>query len=460
MAYGILMILALVYLSLLLILLVKVVEGMIRIFGGIGFNRSRHVVDSGLLGTCGLLGCFGGPRKRRRRRSHKRKVPVADISQLQTRDSDLSSYMPPVGGVMIADGTATPPRFLNTESRKDSTHSQPPSVLRPEQANRPYKEEFVDNDDEGYIMGAWQPFPKLSGGYAPAGDGSPISGTNIFGQQKAKRSTGSSTNTASPSGFSRVGGGRAHIDTPYAITTGSTHTFPSIGQQSQTQHSANHSTSALAGQPLYYERSMNETNDDILLETGLAIGDNGLPPGAMQPAHIRTKSQTAIVEDYLPSVPPSSSSMAKSQRQQSQIPLGRPGSARHLSESTFLRPPEAKNATKFTLEADDDDSGDEADHQKKKKPWYHLRRNRPHSSEGRSSTAASSADLGGGRPVDEELGGLDSSSPGAPQTQRSFVVIRKPPGSMGRLNQAGTSSSAGALPGGTYPKASSRPPTR
>ena len=458
MAYGILIILALVYLSLLLMLLVKVVEGMIRIFGGIGFNRSRHVVDSGLLGTCGLLGCFGGPRKRHRRRSHKRKAPMVNASQLQTRDSDLSSYMPPAGGVMPADGTATPPRFLNPGSRKGSTHSHPPSVLKPEQANKPYKEELMDNDDEGYIMGAWQPFPRLSVGHAPVGDGSQIPPSSIFGQQKAKQSTGSSTNTAPPSGFSRVGGGRAHIDTPYAIATGSTHTFPSIGQQSQTQHSANHSTSALAGQPLFYEQDINETNDEIPLEMGLAIGDNGLPPGAMQPAHIRTKSQTAIVEDYLPSVPASSSSMTKSQRQQSQIPLGQPSSTRHLSESTFLRPPDARNATKFTLEADDDDSGDEADQQKKKKPWYHIRRNRPHSAEGRTSTAASTADLGGG-PVDEELGGLISNS-GAPQPQRSFVVIRKPPGSMGRLNQAGASSSAGASPGGTYPRASSRPPTR
>jgi hypothetical protein len=62
--------------------------------------------------------------------------------------------------------------------------------------------------------------------------------------------------------------------------------------------------------------------------------------------------------------------------------------------------------------------------------------------------------------VDEELGGLSLNSSGAPQAQRSFVVIRKPPGSMGRLNQAEASGSSSASPGGTYPRASSRPPTR
>ncbi|KAF8961094.1 hypothetical protein BDZ97DRAFT_1940150 [Flammula alnicola] len=433
-AYGILIILALVYLALVLMLVVKVMEGLIRAFGGVGFDRSQHVIDSGILGACGLLGCCGSRKRRHgRRRSRNRRTAAGSPSQMDG-ESDMSSYLPPAGGVMPG-----------------STHSQPPSVLRPEHANQPYKEE-LDTEDEGYIMGAWQPFPRPSAGYSPVSDGPQTSGLGKFVQQKQsqKPSTGSSASTATPSGFSRVGGGRAHIDTPYAIASGSTHTFPSLGQQSQA--TANHSSSALASsQPLSYEQGVEPDSHDASLsfsnvEVGLAssaaaavaVGSNGLPPGAM-PAHIRTKSQTAIVEDYLPAGP-SSSSTAKQfqQQQQQQQGQGQPSSARQTH---------------------DEDSGDEPDTQKKKKPWYHLRRNRPHSIEGRTaSTAELGAGAGAAPKVEEELGGLGNTA----QPQRSFVVIRKPPGSMGRLNQPTASGSGGdaVAGGGTYPKASSRPPTR
>jgi len=427
-------------------LLSKILEGFIRLFGRIGFDSSRHAVDSGLLGACGLIGCCG-PRKKsgRRHRSNRRRNANHSSSQTQTRDSDLSSYMPPVGGIHPLEGNATPPRLLNADSRKGSAHSQPPSVLKPEHANIPYKEE-LDSDDEGYIMGAWQPFPRP--GYTAVRTG--------VQQQNSRPSVSSSGSVPTSSGFSRVGGGRAHIDSPYAIATGSTQNFPSFGQQSAAQTSGNYSPSALASPPLLFDRDDDEA--PIALSK-VAIGENGLPSGAMQPAHIRTKSQTAIIEDYLPNVSgqASTTSMATNLQQQSQAST--PRRQTHVSEDTFLRPPSALAASKFTLGStgsnnDDDYSGDEHDQQKKKKPWYHLRRNRPHSSEGRTSAA----DLGKGTSVDQELGGLGSRD--APQAQRSFVVIRKPAGSMGRLNQATSDISGANTSSQTYPPASSRPPTR
>ncbi|KAH9482301.1 hypothetical protein JR316_0004399 [Psilocybe cubensis] len=457
-AYGILIILALVYLALIFMLAVKLLEALVRIVGRVGFDRSRHVVDSGLLGACGLLGCCGS-RKRsrrnsRRRHSHRRKMNNTSPSQIQTRDSDLSSYMPPVGGIQPIDGTSTPPRFLNTESRKGSANSQPPSVLRPEHANRPYKEELVDSEDEGYIMGAWQPFPRPASGYTPVSNVPQIGHTP---QPKASPSSNMS-NSVPTSGFSRVGGGRAHIDTPYAINTGSTHTFPSIGQHSQVQPVGNQSTSALGGSPLFYERGM-DSDENIPLSVAnveVAVGVNGLPSGAMMPVHTRTKSQTAII-DYLPSGPASSQSMSRVFQQQQDLGQSSLGPRQtHVSEDTFLRPPEAMAAHKFVVGDndvdDDDDSGDEQNH-KKRKPWYRLRRNRPHSMAGGQ---ASTPNLGKAA-VDEELGGLNTEN--TPQPQKSFVVIRKPPSaSMGRLNAAAPSS--GANTSATYPKASSRPPTR
>lgn len=361
---------------------------------------------------------------------------------------------------MMTDGAATPPRFLNAESRKNSTYSQPPSVLKPEQAFKPYVE--PDNEDEGYIMGAWQPFPRPKAGYTSVGGDPP---------QSPSAAPKPSTPANSSTGFSRIGGGRAHIDTPYAINAGSTHAFPSIGQQStRTQQNQNQSAVALVGQPSFYGYGVNDSHDEPLsvssvemgkASTGVAVGINGLPAGAMMPAHSRTKSQTAIVEDYVPTAASSLSVTRQLQQQQSQATLNSQAPARqtHVSQDTYLRPPEVAQASKFTLGPDnDDDSEDERDTQRKKKPWYHLRRNRPHSTEGRSSAAASNTDLSP-KPVSnvaEELGGVGAS---AAQAQRSFVVIRKPQGSMGRPNQDAGPSQDGAGPAG-YPKASERPPTR
>jgi len=422
-------------------------------FGGIGFDRSNHVVDSGLLGACGLLGCCG-PRKKRRSRRPPQKAEQVPI---YPRDSDLSSYLPSAGGIINNGGTVTPPRFLNSQSRKGSGNSQPPSVLRPEHANRPYKEELVvDNDDDGYIMGAWRPFPRPSTGYSPVSDGPQIAVPGNFVLQPPQKPTSSS---AGSPGFSRIGGGRAHIDTPYAIATGSTHTFPSIGHQSQKQPSLNQSSSALAGQPLFYEQSMEDNEDDLPLslsnvESGMALGNNGLPPGAMQAAHIRTKSQSAIIENYLPVASGSGSGSGPSPAKQYQS-LQSPARHKHRSQDNFLRPPEEVLPTKRFMFGGgpdpDDDSGDEQDQQKKKKPWYHLRGPRFHSTEGRMSTSASTTDLGSGGITDGEMGGL---GPSDPKQKRSFVVIRKPASSMGRLNQASSSASA------TYPMGTSRPPTR
>lgn len=387
-AYGILIILALVFLALLLMLLVKIVEALVRVIGGIGFDRSRHVVDSGLLGACGLLGCCG-PRKRRPKRQPREKhqyKPTELKPQPVHRDSDVSSYIPPA--FPNHGGTSTPPRFQGSESRKGSTNSgPPPSVLKPEHAMRPYRE---DDEDEGFIMGAWQPFPRP--GYAPVLSESPSGSTPPpSAQQQSKPSQ--STSTVAQSGFSRVGGGRAHIDTPYAISGGSTHTFPSIGQQT-TPH------------PPFLDEDDDSPPPSLSNVSNYRQDIGILPPGAMQPPHIRTKSQTAIVED--------AGILASIQGL---------GPQQEASSGGLLRPPVMPN-----LPADyhDDDSESLAP---KKKPWYHLRRNRIHSSEG-SPAPPTAPDP----PVDQELGGSGAS----PQPARSFVVIRKPQ-SGGRLNQTGQS---------------------
>jgi hypothetical protein len=177
----ILLIIAIIYLALVLILTCKIIEGVTRIVGRVGFDRSRHTVDSGLIGVCGLVGCCGS----RKQRSPRHRVKHSDLPKIGSQTT------------------------LPLTGPKDSTPTQsaPPSVFRPEHALRPYREE--NDDDSGFIMGAWRPFPRP--GYAAVGEhGTPP-------ESPAKTGTG----------FSRIGGGRSHFDTPYSIATGSAYTFPS-----------------------------------------------------------------------------------------------------------------------------------------------------------------------------------------------------------------------------------------
>ncbi|CAK5263174.1 unnamed protein product [Mycena citricolor] len=311
-AYGILVILALVYLALSLMLLIKLIEGAVRIVGRVGFDRSNHAVDSGLLGACGLLGCCGA------RKRHHGKSRSSRPSRAETAHSEGSTVL-------------LPPAPLESSNGKGSIHSQHvPSVLRPEHALRPYREE--SDDESGYIMGAWQPFPRP--GYQVVKD------------------------TAPSSGFSRVGGGRAHIDTPYAI-------------QSKTALASSSSTPTLEWPTI---------DDDEAPPVSSVMrpqrSETNVPRGAMLP-HMRTKSQTAIIEDATP-----------------------------LAAVATLHPVSAAD--------EDDDDDDHSDvTQRRKKPWYHIRRHRPHS-DGAAPSSFPAAAV-------EQAAAATSDVPAG----RSFVVIRK-----------------------------------
>lgn len=365
-AYGILVILALIYLALLLMLVVKLVEALVRIIGGVSFGRSSHVVDSGLLGAMGLVGCCG-QRARRRRKANAR-PNHGRYKDTSKRDSG-ASFTPPMVLAAIPSG-----------SHKGSMHSgPPPSVLKPEHALRPYRE---DSDDEtGFIMGAWQPFS------AP-----PTTSYSALEKTPPKQVS---------SGFSRVGGGRANMDSPYAIASGSTQTFPSMGHQKETTNSSSNLSSSR-------NRADSEASP-VSLSSNFAMRQpqqqqySPLPPGAMSPMHVRTKSQTAIIEDA--SQLPTSSSAAGA------LGHGRPVS---LSLGRDSAPPSAFSAPV------DDPSGSH----NKKKPWYHIRRHRAHSSDDASSSTPAPLQSG-------EEAALDSSA-STPTPGRSFVVIRKQQPSSGR----------------------------
>ncbi|KAJ7055094.1 hypothetical protein C8F01DRAFT_1030621 [Mycena amicta] len=352
-AYGILVILALVYLALVLMLLIKLIEAMVRIVGRVGFDRSNHAVDSGLLGACGLLGCCGSRKRRvpRHRTRQQRTYAVAQADPARASDGS-STYVPPaaLGG--------------DSYSKKGSIHSQPPSVLRPEHALRPYRE---DSDDEnGYIMGAWQPFPRP--GYAPV-EKPPVPQPS--------------------SGFSRVGGGRAHIDAPYAISP----------DAPVTTTPANGSTASLAWPAMDREEDAPSMSSVPRRQSPETVAVGSLPRGAMLP-HMRTKSQTAIIEN---------------------API--------LAGSS--RPPSRANALQVDNDSDEDDEQLEVG-QRKKKPWYHIRRHRPHS-DGTPPSAFP-------QPQVQAEAEQAAASTGDTPSGRSFVVIRKGQASPARSQQLSTAS--------------------
>lgn len=244
-ACAILLIQGLIYFMFLSMLVVKIIEGLVRLFAGVPFDRSRHTVDNGLFGALGLSGAFGS---RKGQKSHHVYTPSHGLSKnaLMSQDTLAKGY--------------------SYRASSPAASARPvPSVLKPEQARTPYREE---NDNEtGYIMGAWQ----------------------SFSQQYDEASTPRTPDPPkSKSGFSRVGGGRAHYDSPYAIMPANPEPFPSLDSPPMTPPSER-AASAYPPKPT------------PVLPAASTASTSSLPFGAMAPqnlrVHARTKSQTAVIED-------------------------------------------------------------------------------------------------------------------------------------------------------------------
>ena len=414
-AYAILIILGLVYLAFVLMFVVKLIEAVVRIFGGVGFHRTRHVVDSGLYGACGLAGWFGSrPQRRPKRQGRHRRSGSGSASTPALRlgpSSQLSLTKP---------GPQTIPT---------PTSSAPPSVLRPEHALQPYHEE--SDDEDGYIMGAWHSHTKP--GYSAVEDQALADPPPPPPPQKS-------------SGFMRVGGGRAHFDSPYAIQSDSR---PSLDRQTTP---LNHSI--MPPPPDYHSPSAsfkigtpslnsNAPSLGILQNNagnhhpppvtgangggggnpppstiGRAAGRQHLPHGAMPPAHFRVQSQSAVVVNQDPS--PGSNGFGN-ETNLNNAP-GKPSSPIRVPPIRYM--------------SDGDES---ALATPRRKPWYRALRAKGHS------------DSGAG---DDEEAGPSSSLGGGNSPGRSFVVVRKNqgqgPGQGNRLPTSGSSGDDSGQAKGTF----------
>lgn len=358
-----------------MILSIKIIEALIRIIARIPFDRSRHSLDSGILGVLGMLGCCK-PRRRKNRRTRR---PLTYESQ---GGSSLGSKQLAVGAVK----NSTPRSSIG-----------PPSVLRPEHALRPYRE---DSDDEsGFIMGSWQPFPQP--GYTAVEDMPPAP----VGDSPPK------------TGFARVGGGRAHYDSPYSIQNNSAASTPKQEFPSMERIRRHTPSPPLRVSETPTNRSTVTVNHQVA---------SGLPPGAMSPArptvHVRTKSQTAIVED--------ASVLYNLQAGTSGI-FEQPSTDQQREEP--LRPPQIPVANET------DDSSSDAP-EPKRNHWYNFRKNRRMSEvepsgeqaleEGgrsfvviRDKRPSTAPQVQTADPAAEQSAST-SADPGEGEPQRSFVVIR------------------------------------
>ena len=375
-------------------LVVKLFEAFVRIFGRVGFHRSRHVVDSGLYGVLGLAGWFGSrPRESPRRQGHHR----------PSGSGSSSGPAPRRGSSQISLGKP------GHHSLPTPSSSAPPSVLRPEHALQPYREE--SDDEDGYIMGAWHSYTKP--GYSAIED-------RAF------------TDTPPPpqksSGFTRVGGGKSHFDTPYAISSGS---GASIDRQPTPLHHAitspeldhnsppptsfrprttSSTTSTPRVDPLqnyaihnnnpgpssHGRRSGGSPPSPVI---GRAGGRPNLPHGAMPPAHFRVQSQSAIV------VNPGSIDAPTPPGPSGSNGIGNGAGVSNLTgnvPSPMRVPP-----TRYTS---DDDPSDSPPTTPRKKPWFRGLRNKGQSD--------------GGVSGDEETGPPAGTS-GDNAPGKSFVVVRK-----------------------------------
>lgn len=271
-AFGILSILGLMYLGFAIMLVTKLLEGIVRAVRGLSFASSKHSLDSGLFGA---LGCCGGTTRKNKRRSHRRS---GERRSGENRARHSRGYSESTANT-VAPSYARPSNI---------------SYLKPEQASMPYRES--SDDDAGFIMESWSKTDlNLPGG--------PRSKSKVTLESLGGEEQPTST------GFARVGGGRAHFDTPYAIMKGKQAAAP--GRTAATPAPI----SQFGGQPPF------ETPPSI------SAPPEPLPKGAARPLHSRTRSHTAVIEDvstlYPGAIPGATTATSKS--------TSRPGSSGNAS---------------------------------------------------------------------------------------------------------------------------------
>jgi len=216
-AYAILLLQALVFVFFVLMLLVKAVEGFIRLLGGVHFDESTHPLDGGLFASIMDLDCLNGvrggkaaARRRRKRGAQQLQRNVSAVGSLTTQMM-LDRHSQGVARMPIQEGE-TP--FLSPYPKSEETNYFP--VYQPPLGPPPLeRHSWESRSDEpsastGHIMDAWRPPPTSisSSGYAAPGMSVPSASSPV-----TETIPGSSPQRS----FSVVRGGRADYHHPYTV---------------------------------------------------------------------------------------------------------------------------------------------------------------------------------------------------------------------------------------------------
>ncbi|EJU06547.1 hypothetical protein DACRYDRAFT_113225 [Dacryopinax primogenitus] len=451
-AVAVLIIQGLIYVQFLLMLLIKIIEGLVRLVTGVSFDKSSNDFDSGLVGAIGV-GCFPTKHTHNKHKSHTRNLSNSGSSQNMLRTSPGPS-----------------PIYAQVPNTTSTTRS----FLSPAHLGRPYRETLDDDQANFSIMRAWQPFPQYT-----AVATSPVAQT---ASHERLDSTASPPRQAPPSapqsGFTRVRGGRANFESPYTLLTGAAPvpslppgaaapvTPASSPANGRVMHPPSPGRSALAAARAATGSSprISPTAPPSSWPGNQVYADES--PGSSQRLHARTKSQTAIIEDAseLREFPPltqtqsgpsrtggasmaritsSGIALAASTSRSSlgglsrEAPLPPPTSAIVAQNEAVAKAKKGKRWFRGLSNPMDnsDDEGDEASPQGRSTHWFRRNRRR---SEGDMLSAPRMAAL---EKTKSEQGAEIPSTSG-----RSFVVMRPLKHGQGGGSSGGASTAASASP--------------
>ncbi|WWC61710.1 uncharacterized protein I303_104295 [Kwoniella dejecticola CBS 10117] len=235
--YAILILQAIIFIFFLLMLITKIIEGSVRLAGGVHFDESTHPLDGGIFAAIMDLDCLNGvrggkaaARKRRKRGSRQLQRNVSAAGSLTTqmmldRHSQGVSR-PPVPTSEVSTPFLTPgyPQIpMQERPSYFPNYTAPPLGPPPPEPERLSSESRSAEGHGENIMDAWRPSPVPSSksGYAPPGTYVPSANSptrHVYGQ--VPTSTPPPGNGAPHRTFSVVRGGRADLENPYEVLAG------------------------------------------------------------------------------------------------------------------------------------------------------------------------------------------------------------------------------------------------
>ncbi|WVQ99284.1 hypothetical protein IAU59_006416 [Kwoniella sp. CBS 9459] len=284
-AYAVLILQAITFLFFIFMLLTKIIEGAIRIFGSVHFDESTHPLDGGIFAAIMDLDCLNGvrggkaaARRRRKRGSRQLQRNVSAAGSLTTQMM-LDRHSQGVTRPPVTSEGSTPfltpgyPAVPMVERQSYFPGYQPPLGPPPPEPERLSSESRSAEGPGDAIMDAWRPAPSTSAGYAPPGAYVPSATSPTYGVAYASNNM-PRTSQGGPPGrsFSVVRGGRADFENPYEVLAG-----PAPSRESPV--------------PIGYD-------------SGIAppIRVSQVSQRPMSPPHSRQKSSSAVIEVSTPLV--------------------------------------------------------------------------------------------------------------------------------------------------------------